>query len=72
MFIVDYDLKANNSRRTFYRRIKRYLKTHDIEKDPNWSTQSVVITGDKDFAEFVYEAASHVGQAHLYKAEMIK
>jgi hypothetical protein len=36
------------------------------------STDSVVITVDRKFAEFVYELASHVGRANLYRAEQIK
>ena len=72
VWIVDYDLPANNSRRTFYRRIKRYLKTHDTGETTGWSTQSVVITGDRSFAEFVYEIASHMGHANLYEARQLK
>jgi len=72
VFIVDYDLPANNSRRRFYRRIQRYLKKHGTGETAHWSTQSVVITIDRSFAEFVYQEASQLGQAHLYKAEKIK
>lgn len=72
VFIVDYDLPANNSRRRFYRRIKRWLKANGTSETAGWSTQSVVITPDRDFAEFVYEEAAQLGRAHIYKAEKIK
>jgi hypothetical protein len=40
--------------------------------DETWSTQSVVITTDQEFAEFVFELASHVGQAHIYSAKKVR
>lgn len=72
VWIVDYDLPANNSRRRFYRRIRRYLKTHGTGETTRWSTQSVVVTIDGNFAEFVYQEASQLGRAHMYKAEKVK
>lgn len=72
VYIVDYDLPANNSRRRFYRRVKRYLKAQGHSNTAEWSTQSVVITTDRSFAEFVYQEASQLGHAHMYKAEKIK
>lgn len=72
LFICDYDLPANNSRRRFYRRIQRWLKANGTDETAAWSTQSVVITTDRDFAEFVYQEASRLGHANLYKAEKIK
>ena len=71
-WIVDYDLPANSSRRRqFYRAVARYLKEHNVTPETKWSTQSVVITPDKEFAELVFDLASHVGQAHIYKGELI-
>ena len=72
IWIVDYVLPANNRRRQFYREIQRFLRDRNVQGETGWSTQSVVITGDKEFAEFVYEQASQRGRAHLYKAEKIK
>lgn len=72
IFIVDYDLPANNTRRRFYRRIKRWLKANGTLETADWSTQSVVITTDREFAEFVYEEASHLGHANLYRAVKLR
>jgi hypothetical protein len=72
VWIVDYDLPQTSNRRQFYREIQRFLKKGGGSPAFNWSTQSVVITGDKEFADFVYEQASHLGHAHIYKAEKIK
>lgn len=72
VWIVDYDLPQNSNRRRFYRRIQAWLRDHDVIDGTGWSTQSVVVTDDKEFAEFVYAEASQLGKAHLYKAEKIK
>jgi hypothetical protein len=72
VWIVDYDLRANNSRRSFYRHVKAWLQNHNIEKDVKWSTYSVVITEDREFAEFVYAEASQLGRANLYEAKQVK
>jgi hypothetical protein len=72
VWIVDYDLPQTSNRRQFYREIQRFLKDHNVSGETGWSTQSVVITGDKEFAEFVYEQASQLGHAHIYRAEKIK
>jgi len=71
-WIVDYDLPQGNIRRNFYRRISQRLREMGDTGVTGWSTQSVVITDDKDFAELVYEEATKIGRAHLYKAERIK
>lgn len=71
-FIVDYDLPQSSSRRRFYRAIQAWLRDHNVIAGTGWSTQSVVITDDKEFAEFVYAQASQLGQAHMYRAEKIK
>jgi len=72
IWIVDYDLPEGSERRRFYRAIQAYLKAHDSEHTRDWSTQSVVITDDKEFADFVYAAASQLGQAHMYRATKVK
>ena len=72
VWIVDYDLPQNSSRRRFYRRIQAWLRDHAGAGQTDWSTQSVVITDSKEFAEFVYAQASQLGHAHMYKAEKIK
>lgn len=71
-WIVDYDLPANSSRRQFYRELRRYREEHKLMDGSGWSTQSVVITTDQEFAEFIYELASHVGQAHIYSAQKVR
>jgi hypothetical protein len=72
VWIVDYDLPADNRRRQFYREIQRFKKKTQRNDDVNWSTQSVVITPDREFAEFVYERASQLGHANLYQAKQLK
>lgn len=70
-YIVDYDLPADARRKRFYRRIRRYLR--ERWRDPTeWSTMSVVITEDRDFAFFVFRAARDVGgTSHIYEARCI-
>jgi len=70
-FIVDYDLPRDSRRKRFYRRIRRYLARRYM--DPaEWSTMSVVVTEDRDFAFFVWRAARAVGGvAHIYEARCI-
>jgi len=68
VWIVDYDLPQTSNRRQFYREIQRFRKKTQRSQDVNWSTQSVVITVDKEFAEFVYAQASQLGHANLYRA----
>jgi hypothetical protein len=71
VWIVDYDLPANNARRNFYRHIKAWLRDRGKGKTAEWSTFSVVITQDKEFAEYVFYEASQLGHASLYKAEKL-
>jgi len=71
-WIVDYDLPQGNIRRNFYRRVSKRLQQMGDTGVTGWSTQSVVITDDPDFAELVYEEAIKIGKAHLYKAEKVK
>jgi hypothetical protein len=71
-WIVDYDLPQGNKRRNFYRRVSNRLQQMGDTGVTGWSTQSVVITDDPDFAELVYEEAIKIGVAHLYKAEKVK
>lgn len=70
-YLVHYDLPADSRRKRFYRRVKRYLKMRWL--DPmKWSTGSVVVTPDRDFAMFVWKAARAVGGvAHVYEATCI-
>lgn len=72
VFIVDYDLPQGSSRRRFYRAVQKWLREHNVTAETGWSTQSVVITDEQEFAEFVYAQASHVGHAHIYRAERIR
>lgn len=72
VWIVDYDLPANSSRRRFYRRIQAWLRDHVGAAETDWSTQSVVKTDSREFAEFVYTEASQLGHAHLYEAKEIR
>jgi uncharacterized protein YjbI with pentapeptide repeats len=72
-FIVDYDLPVNNSRRSFYRHIKSWLKKHGSRGTiAKWSSQSVIITQDKEFAKFVFEQAALLGHANLYEARLVQ
>ena len=74
VWIVDYDLPQNcpSSRRQFYREVLRYMRDHNLsESETGWSTQSVVVTQDKAFAEFVHGKASQLGRAHMYRAEQV-
>lgn len=70
-FVVDYDLPTDSRRKRFYRRVSRYLRARWM--DPTeWSTQSVVITEDRDFAFFVWRAARGVGgTSHIYEARCV-
>ena len=72
-YIIDYDLSMvhNNARRRFYREVHRFLKDRNVTPE-TWSTQSVLVTEDLEFAEFVYGLASELGVAHIYRAEKIK
>lgn len=70
-WIVDYDLPVTGQRQRFYRRIRKYLKTRGVQP-VKWSTYSVIITRDREFAEFAYDTGVSIGRAHLYRAERIK
>ena len=71
-WIVDYDLPADNRRRKFYRHIHAWFKEKGYDPETRWSTQRVVITEDREFAEFVYREASQLGHANVYKAKQVK
>jgi hypothetical protein len=72
-FIVDYDLDTSNSRRSFYRHIKSWLKAHGFRGTvAKWSSQSVIITKDEEFAGYVFEQAGMFGHANLYKAQLLE
>jgi len=72
VWIVDYDLPEGNVRRRFYRAVRVYLKTEGWPEGTDWSTQSVVFTQDQKLAEFIYHAASEIGEAHMYKGVKVK
>ena len=73
IFIVDYDLDMvrNSERRQFYRCVHKFLKHRNVTPE-TWSTQSVLVTEDLEFAEFVYASAIKLGHAHIYEAKRIK
>lgn len=71
-WIVDYDLPQGSIRRRFYRNVQKYLLDNNISGGTGWSTQSVVVTDTREFADFVYAEACQVGLAHMYKAERIR
>lgn len=70
VWIVDYDLSMSNSRRQFYREVKRLM--HERELMGRLSTYSVVVVNDEGLARAVYALASRYGKAHLYKGERIE
>ena len=70
-FIVEYDLPADSRRKRFYRRIRRYRKNHYLD-EVGWSTGSVVVTENRNFAFYVYREARAVGGvSHIYEATCI-
>ena len=72
VYIVDYDLPADHRRKRFYRAVSRYLREHGTE-DTGWSTQSVLITRDEGFAEYVYQEACRVGgKTRMWRATPVK
>ena len=72
VFVVEYDIpETPKLRQRFYRAIKRYLAENNIYG--RYSTQSVVITRDYNFACFVFDAAIQVGgRAVMYEAKEIR
>jgi len=72
VYIVDYDLPADHRRKRFYRAVQRWLREHNTP-DTGWSTQSVLITRNGDFAEFVYSEACRVGgKVRMWRATPVK
>jgi len=70
-YLVEYDLPTDNRRKRFYRAVHRYLRDF-VEASTGWSSQSVVITKDKNFAWFVFREARKVGGlVHIYEARRI-
>jgi hypothetical protein len=69
VWIVDYDLPINSSRRQFYREIKRLMR--ELNLTGNLSTLSVVTVEDEELARRIFDLASKYGRAHLYRAERI-
>jgi len=72
VFVVEYDIpETPKLRQRFYRAIKRYLAENNIYG--RYSTQSVVITKDYNFASFVFDQAIAVGgRAVMYEAKEIR
>jgi len=71
MYVVEYDLPADNLRKRFYRDIRRYLRDRGID-EVGWSTGSVVFTKSENFAWYVYHSARAVGGvSHVYRAERL-
>jgi len=70
-YVVDYDLPDDYRRLRFYRAVKKWLRDRG-SATAEWSTFSVVITKDWEFAEFVYDTAVSIGRAHLYEARQIR
>lgn len=69
--VVEYDLPADYRRKRFYRAVRRYLREHCLE-EAGWSTMSVILTEDTDFAWFVYRQARKAGgTAHVYEARRL-
>jgi len=69
VWIVDYDLRMANSRRQFYREVKRLMRKLNLSG--SLSTFSVVVVQDEELARAIYALASRYGRAHLYKAERV-
>lgn len=71
-YVVEYDIpQAPKLRQRFYRAIHRYLEEEGSFW--KWSTQSVVITDDPNFAEYVFNQAIRVGgKARLYLAKPLR
>ena len=71
VYVVDYDLPADNRRKRFYRRVTAYLRDHHLE-ETEWSTWSTAFTSDEDFAWFLYNTARAVGgTAHVWAARRL-
>ena len=71
VYMVEYDLPADARRKRFYRRIRRYFRLHYMDPE-GWSTQSVVITENRNFAWYVWREARGVGgTAHIYEGHQL-
>lgn len=69
---MDYDLPADHRRKRFYRRVHKYRKERYLEHT-GFSSQSVVFTADREFAEFIYAQARRVGgTSSMWRATPIK
>ena len=66
VWVVDYDLRAaDKNRYRFYRALNKLKKQLGLHG--KMSTQSVLITADKEFAWRVYElACRYASRAHIY------
>lgn len=74
VYVVDYDIpKSPRLRSRFYRAINRYLTDVKHNGYTKYSTQSVIITNDPNFADYVFNMAINVGgRARLYLAKQIR
>jgi len=68
LYIVDWDIPEHpaSSRSAFYRALKKLRKERGIYGA--MSTQSVLITNNRELATAVHSLASQYGRSHLYKA----
>lgn len=71
-YVVEYDIPAAPKlRQRFYRAIRRYMEEEGSFW--RWSTQSVVITDDPNFADYVFNQVIRVGgKARLYLARPLR
>ena len=71
-WIVDYDLPEGSVRRRFYRAIDRYIRTHHVNGVLGRSSLSVIITQDRDLADYVFQQASQLGRVSMFRAVLVK
>ena len=71
-FIIDYDLSLGlpSERRAFYRSLHKLLES--VTHETVLSTQSVIVTKDRELAELIFELARGLGTVHLFRGERIK
>jgi len=71
-YVVDYDLPADNRRKRFYRAVHKYRRERNLS-ETGFSSQSVIFTPDREFAEFIYSKARNVGgTSSMWTATLIK
>ena len=71
MYIVEWDLPADNRRKRFYRALDRYYLAYDVPRAER-STASVLFTDNEHLAWHAYREARKVGgTAHVYEARRL-